>query len=286
MAGRPADAASRLDLGQGGGLGPLLVVDRHQGYDRHVQLGQAGERQVLEDRLDRSLEGMRPDRRHDVTRGHLDDGLPGGVLLVGIPVDGIPRPPVGQVGVHRGEHLGRFGQVAQEFGRGQTRLGGDVLPTAVDQDEPGAAVAQQVGRPRGHDRTVAVPGQDHPAARTRGSVVEQPRPFGDRHHVLGQGRRVVLGGRCVGQAVTPQIGGHRRHDGSKPAGHRGPVPGRPAQAVDEQDAVTAGHRRTAPVEEVDPLPWRELDHETVRGRCSVRVGCLGGELGRLEVHPA
>ena len=139
-------------------------------------VGEGLERPEREDRLDRPLERVRPDRRDDVTGRDLHHRGPGGALLVGVPVGRVPRPPVVEEGVHRAHDLGRLGQVAQPLGRRRPGLRRDVLPAAVDEDEAGAAIAELGCRPRRHHPAVAVTGEDDSSPAPAGRRPTRPAP--------------------------------------------------------------------------------------------------------------
>ena len=107
---------------------------------------------------------MRPGRRHDPAGVRLDDGRARGPLLVGVPGRRVERRAVGEERGHRAHHLGRLVEAAQELVDVEPGRRLEDLPAAVDEDEPGAAIAEDRGR-RGDDGPEPVTGEDDAIAR-------------------------------------------------------------------------------------------------------------------------
>ncbi len=116
------------------------------------------------------------------------------------------------------------------------------------------------------------------------SRIEQPGALGDGDDIVAQRGGVVFGRRRVRQSVSAQVEGDRPDGAAEPPGHRRPAPGRPGQAVDEEDARRTGPVRATPVEEVDPLAGRQLDDEPVRLGDLIRRRRERGEGVGRQVH--
>ena len=127
-------------------------------------------------------------------------------------VAGSKAAAVGEERAHRAHDLGRLVEAAQELV--DVHAGGRLerLPAAVDEDEPGAAVAEGRRGRGSDDRAEAVAGQDVASSPSASS----PDPSATARTSLGQDAEVVgaVLGRGVGQAVAAQV--HRdRADGRR-----------------------------------------------------------------------
>ena len=155
---------------------------------------------ILEHRLDAGGEGVWPRRGHEPARRRLDDRRPGRRFLVGVPRRGIEAGPFGKIGRHRPKDLRRLVEAAQELVGLHPGRGRDVLPAAVDEDEPPAPLAERLLRPT-----------PRRSRRTRGPR-ERPRrqssapdPSATAIDVRRQDRRFVAPGRRIRQAVAAQV---------------------------------------------------------------------------------
>ena len=182
----------------------------------------------------------------------LDDGRPRGAFLVGVPAGRVEGCAVGQEGRHGAHDLRGLVEAAQELRDVHPARRLEILPTAIDEDEAGAAVGQ-VGRgPRRHDGPEAVPGEHDPVI----AVGQQSRALGCRGDVLGERHWVVARRRGVGQTVAAEIHRDDRLNSQEPARDRRPGPGRVRQAVDEEHA---GPAAAAPIEKVDTVACPDSD---------------------------
>ena len=159
-------------------------------------------------------------------------------------------------------HLGRLVEAAQELV--DVHAGGRLerLPAAVDEHEPGAALAERRRRPGRDDRPEPVAGEDDPVAGAR-RAARSPRRPRRRPRRASAGRSRL--GRGVRQAVAAQV--HRDDATDAPRSRRAtgaqtrPCCDRPWI---EQDARAVRRVRPAPVEEVDPVARLDDDHEALR----------------------
>ena len=110
----------------------------------------------------------------------LDDRRPRRLLLVGVPRGRVEGLAVGEVGRHRAHHLGRLVETAQELVDIHPAGGLDRLPAAIDEHEPGTALAHLGRRPGRDDRPEPVAGEDDPVVGGR----QQSRALGDRDDVV------------------------------------------------------------------------------------------------------
>ena len=262
-AARAADASASAFARE-----PFLVVGGGEGRDGCRDLGQRHERVVEEHRPDARLGRVRTGGGNDLARVRLDDGGPRRGVLVRIPAGRVERLAIGQEGRHRAHHLGWLVEAAQELVDIDPAGGLERLPAAIDQDQPGAAVADRGRGPRSDDRAEPMTGEDDAVGRAG----EQARAFRDREHVIGERGWVVALGRGVGQAVPAQVHRDDVTNRPDPACDRIPRPRRIRQPVDQQDPGRAGGRDASPVEEMDPVARLDDDHEAVRLGSVIRRG--------------
>ena len=168
--------AGRRDVGQRRRARTDLVVGGNQRRDRRLNLRQDRERVVREHRAHTGLQRMRPGGRHDPPRVRLDHRRSRSALLVGVPRRRIEAGPVGEEGAHRGQHLGRLVEPAQELLDVHLACLLQVLPAPVDEQQAGAA-GSKGRRPPPPPRSPQSRGRRaRPGPRLRRAARSLPRP--------------------------------------------------------------------------------------------------------------
>ena len=150
----------------------------------------------------------------------------------------------------------------------------DRLPAAVDQDEPGASVRRAAAAAQARDdRAEAVAGEHDPIVGRRPADRIPRRPRGRRRR--SPAGRSPRSARRTGRG---RAGPWRPRAGRAAAGER---PGVHDQLVFDSPWIsrTPGPPGAAPVEEVDPLAGRDLDHEPGR------FGPAGSGGGTVDHRP-
>ena len=193
-------------------------------------------------------------------------------------VGGIERRAIGEEGGHRAHDLGRLVETAQELLDVEAGRRLERLPAAVDQDEPGAALARApaAARPRRSPRTRGRRGR--PGRRGSSS---RPEPSATASASSAR----------VGEVVAPSRSARRRGRGRAGPSRRraGRARSRRATGVQIQAGLptspwisrTPGpvrrSGRAAPVEEVDPVARRRPRRRSPSGSA---VGIRGRATGR------
>ena len=128
-----------------------------------------------------------------------------------------------------------------------------------------------------------MPDQDDPAI---APCVDESGALGHGDEVARQHVRVVRVGRRIRQAVATQIGRDGRDGSAQAPGNGRPAPGRATETMDQEHPVTGRIGRSTPVEEMDPLAGRDLDHEPARLGVDVRCRRPCGKGVGRQVHRA
>ena len=197
--------------------GPRCRQTRARAARRPAPRRRRGRRRVRgEHRPHDRLDDVRPDRPDDVAGGGLDDGVPGGPLLVGVPASRGRRPAVREAGVHRPQDLGRLVEAAQELVDVDPGRRLHPLPAAVHQDQAGAPRPEGARRGGRHGPPEPVTGDhDRPIAQQAGTL-------GDGDRVRGEAVEVVA--RPSGRPTGPARAGPRRRRASPGPGVAPPAP--------------------------------------------------------------